>query len=129
MRDDAVLFVVAITDEDEQPVPDQSAKEVVDKLVAAKGTIDNVVFLGSGGGSQCDRPYGGAEEAVKLREVAELFAAQNRGLFWDLPGRPQAGVPGRPRRGRRGVHRVRAARVIAVTARSLPVISRINGLA
>ena len=37
VRADAVLFVVAITDEDEQPVPDQSAQEIMDKLVAAKG--------------------------------------------------------------------------------------------
>ena len=84
MRDDAVLFVVAITDEDEQPVPEQSAQEIYDKLVAAKGTIDNVVFLGIGGGSDCEGPYGSADDAQLLRGVSELFAAQQRGLFWDL---------------------------------------------
>jgi hypothetical protein len=84
MRDDAVLFVVAITDEDEQPVPGQSAQQIYDKLVAAKGTIDNVVFLGIGGGSGCEGPYGSADDAQLLREVSELFAAQDRGLFWDL---------------------------------------------
>ncbi len=84
VRDDAVLFVVAITDEDEQPVPSQSAQEIVDKYVAAKGLIDNVVFLGIGGDTACDGPYGGAEEAVLLREVASIFAASQRGIFWDL---------------------------------------------
>jgi hypothetical protein len=84
VRDDAVLFVVAITDEDEQPAPDASAQEIADKLIAAKGTVNNVVFLGIGGGSDCEGPYGGANDAVRLREVAELFAAEGRGLFWDL---------------------------------------------
>lgn len=84
VRDDAVLFVVAITDEDEQPVPDASAQAIADKLIAAKGTVDNVVFLGIGGGSDCEGPYGGAADAVRLREVAELFQAEGRGLFWDL---------------------------------------------
>lgn len=84
VRADAVLFVVAITDEDEQPVPDQSAQEIMDKLVAAKGTVDNVVFLGIGGGSGCEGPYGSADDAVRLREVATLFQAADRGLFWDL---------------------------------------------
>lgn len=84
VRDDAILFVVAITDEDEQPTPARSAQEIANAIVAAKGTIDNVVFLGIGGDSQCEGPYGGADEAALLREVAEIFAASNRGLFWDL---------------------------------------------
>lgn len=84
VRDDAVLFVVAITDEDEQPVPDQSAQEIMDKIVAAKGTVNNVVFLGIGGGSDCEGPYGSAEDADRLREVSTLFAAADRGVFWDL---------------------------------------------
>jgi hypothetical protein len=84
VRDDAVLFVVAITDEDEQPVPDASAQAIADRIVAAKGTVQNVVFLGIGGDSDCEGPYGGAEEADRLREVAQVFAAQDRGLFWDL---------------------------------------------
>lgn len=84
VRSDAVLFVVAITDEDEQPTPQRSPQEIADRLIAAKGTIDNVVFLGIGGDSSCDGPYGSADEASQLREVAEIFEAANRGLFWDL---------------------------------------------
>lgn len=84
LRDDAVLFIVAITDEDEQPVPDQSAQEIADRIIAAKGTINNVVFLGIGGGSDCDGPYGTADDAVLLREISLIFADQSRGLFWDL---------------------------------------------
>ncbi len=84
VRDDAVLCVVALTDEDEQPTPQQTAQQIADKLIAAKGTIDNVVFLGIGGDSECEGPYGGAEEAALMREVAEIFAAANRGVFWDL---------------------------------------------
>jgi hypothetical protein len=84
LRDDAVLFVVAITDEDEQPVPDESAQAIADKIIAAKGTVNNVVFLGIGGGSDCDGPYGSAEDADLLRAISQIFADQNRGLFWDL---------------------------------------------
>lgn len=84
VRDDAILFIVAITDEDEQPTPARTAQEIADTIIAAKGTIDNVVFLGIGGDSECEGPYGGAEEADLLREVALIFAASNRGLFWDL---------------------------------------------
>jgi hypothetical protein len=84
VRDDAVLFVVAITDEDEQPAPGRSAQEIADALIASKGAIENVVFLGIGGDSACDGPYGGAEEAGLLRDVAGVFAGANRGMFWDL---------------------------------------------
>ncbi|MFO0633232.1 MAG: hypothetical protein U0168_10305 [Nannocystaceae bacterium] len=84
VRDDAVLFIVAITDEDEQPVPQRSAQEIADRIIAAKGSIDNVVFLGIGGDSSCDGPYGSADEAAMLREVSNIFVAADRGVFWDL---------------------------------------------
>ncbi len=84
VREDAVLFIVAITDEDEQPLPGRTAQEIVDRIVAAKGDIANVVFLGIGGGSECQGPYGGAIEAVTLREISNTFAGANRGMFWDL---------------------------------------------
>jgi hypothetical protein len=84
LRDDAVLFIVAITDEDEQPVPAATPDEIVAKIVAAKGTIDNVVFLGIGGDSDCDGPYGGADEAHVLREVTQIFVDADRGIWWDL---------------------------------------------
>jgi hypothetical protein len=83
-RDSAILFVVAITDEDEQPLPDQTAQEIADKLVAAKGTIDNVVFLGIGGDSNCSGPYGSADEAIMLREVTNIFVEAGRGVWADL---------------------------------------------
>ncbi len=84
LRDDAVLFVVAITDEDEQPVPDADPQEIAGKLIATKGKIENVVFLGIGGDSDCDGPYGEADEASVLREVTEIFVSQGRGVWWDL---------------------------------------------
>lgn len=86
LRDDALLVVVAITDEDEQPTPNASAQEVYDRLVAAKGgDIKKLVFLGIGGGSACDDgAYGSAEYATKLEAVTKLFAAQGRGVFWDI---------------------------------------------
>ncbi len=86
LRDDALLFVIAITDEDEQPVPRASAQEIVDKFVAAKQDIKNVVFLGIGGASDCDGLYGSADDARFLQELTGVFAAANRGLFWDLCG-------------------------------------------
>ncbi|MFO0634002.1 MAG: hypothetical protein U0168_14240 [Nannocystaceae bacterium] len=84
LRGDAVLFVVAITDEDEQPVPGQTAQQIADKLIDAKGTIDNVVFLGIGGGSFCNGPYGSANDAVFMQEVADIFVQAGRGVSWDL---------------------------------------------
>ena len=87
VRDDAVLLVVAITDEDEKPLPSQSAQEVANKIISAKGgDIDDVVFLGIGGDANCDGPYGSAEEASTLREITQIFEGAGRGLWWDLCG-------------------------------------------
>jgi hypothetical protein len=84
LRDDALLVVVAITDEDEQPTgAAQTAAEVRDQLLATKGgDAGRVVLLGIGGGSDCQGVYGDADEAIKLREITSLFG--DRGLFWDL---------------------------------------------
>jgi hypothetical protein len=90
LRDDALLVVVAITDEDEQPVPDRSAQELHDALVAIKGDASRIVFLGIGGSRDCDEKAaapetaGGAEEATKLRELTEIFVREGRGVAWDL---------------------------------------------
>ena len=85
LRDDALLVAVAITDEDEQPTAaDKSAKAVYDRLVATKGDVKRMVFLGIGGGSSCSGVYGDAKNAAKLKEVTGLFTAQGRGVFWDL---------------------------------------------
>jgi hypothetical protein len=89
MREEAVLIVVAMSDEDEQPTPDQSAQELYDQLVAIKGDVKDMVFLGIGGGvpNGClDTPgtYGTAEAADKLYELTNLFIAQERGVWWDL---------------------------------------------
>lgn len=85
-RKTALLVVVAITDEDEQPTSSaESAQAVHDRLVAAKGGDPNrIVFLGIAGGSECSGVYGDAEEAEKMKEIADLFAANGRGVFWDL---------------------------------------------
>ena len=84
LREDALLVVIAITDEDEQPTPDRNAQQLYDDLVAAKGSVNNMVFLGIGGGSSCTGPYGTADNAAKLHAVSDLFIAQERGVWWDL---------------------------------------------
>ena len=84
LREDALLVVIAITDEDEQPTPDRTAQQLYDDLVATKGAVNNMVFLGIGGGSSCTGPYGTADNAQKLHNVADLFIAQERGVWWDL---------------------------------------------
>jgi hypothetical protein len=95
-RDDALLIAIAITDEDEQPTNDQdSAEEVYNRL--AELVADDprrMVFLGIGGSRQCDDgAYGGAIEATKLREITNLFARHDRGVFWDLcEGRLEDGL-------------------------------------
>lgn len=84
MRDDALLVVVAITDEDEQPVPGADAQAIFDRLVAVKGDVNKMVFLGIGGASACDGVYGSAKHATKLEAVTNKFIAAQRGVFWDL---------------------------------------------
>ena len=84
-RDDALLVIIAITDEDEQPTPDRTAQEVYDRIVADKGgDVRRVVFLGIGGSSSCAGAYGHADQAVKLRAITDLFIAHDRGVWWDL---------------------------------------------
>jgi hypothetical protein len=84
LRSDALLIVIAITDEDEQPLPDATAAEVFERIVAVKGDVKEIVFLGIGGTRDCVGPYGNADEAVKLKQVTDMFAAEDRGIFWDL---------------------------------------------
>ena len=84
MRNNALLVVIAITDEDEQPVPGASAQEIYDRLVAIKGDVNKMVFLGIGGATTCDGLYGHAREAQKLHNVTKKFVDDGRGLFWDL---------------------------------------------
>lgn len=84
MRDDAILFVVALTDEDEQPLPAKTAAELAQQIIDAKGEAEHVVFLGIAGQEVCVGDYGSAEAAPLMQEVAAIFAAEGRGLFWDI---------------------------------------------
>ena len=91
LREDAVLVVIAMTDEDEQPTPNATAQELYDQLVAVKGDVKDMVFLGIGGGvpDGCEGEgnggiYGTAQPATKLSAVTDLFKAQERGVYWDL---------------------------------------------
>ena len=84
LRDDAVLFVVAITDEDEEGL-EGSPQEIAQRFIDAKsGDINDVVFLGIGGKSICNGPYGSALNATILGSVAQIFENAGRGLHWDL---------------------------------------------
>ncbi len=85
LRSGAVLVVVAATDEDEQPVPGRTAREVYERLIAVKGNaVERMVFVGIGATKSCEGPYGSAEPASKLKDIADLFADHGRGVFWDL---------------------------------------------
>ena len=86
LRDDALLVIVAITDEDEQPVPSNDATGVYNRLVAIKGNVNKVVFLGIGGGpGGCsDGVYGSADESTMLHQITNMFIAAERGVWWDL---------------------------------------------
>ena len=85
LRDDALLFVVAITDEDESLVDVDSADMIYESIVAAKGgDVSRVVFLGVAGASDCDGAYGSAELADTMGSVVASFGLQNRGYFWDI---------------------------------------------
>lgn len=84
LRSDALLVVIAITDEDEQPTDNASAQEIYDRLVSIKGDVHRMVFLGIGGGSNCNGVYGSAIHATKLQDITDLFSVADRGVFWDL---------------------------------------------
>lgn len=84
LRDDALLLVVAITDEDEELFGGITTDEITQRIIDAKGTIDEVIFLGIGGGSECDGPYGSAIPATNLQAITQTFVDAERGLFWDL---------------------------------------------
>jgi hypothetical protein len=86
LRDDALLVVIAITDEDEQPVPASDAQAVFNRLVATKGDVQRMVFLGIGGGTGgcAEGAYGSADEATLLRQITQLFIDAQRGVWWDL---------------------------------------------
>jgi hypothetical protein len=85
VRPDALLMVVAITDEDEAMVDPADALEVYDMLVAAKGgDVNRVAYMGVAGGSNCDGAYGSANDATVAQAIAQLFETQGRGMFWDL---------------------------------------------
>ncbi|MGB1277921.1 MAG: hypothetical protein ACPG77_19400, partial [Nannocystaceae bacterium] len=77
LRDDALLFVVAMTDEDEEAI-DENANDVdpvtiAQAIIAAKGSVDEVIFLGIGGASNCNGPYGSANDASKLQEITQVL--------------------------------------------------------
>ena len=85
LRDDALLFVVAITDEDESLVDVDSADAIYEAIIAAKGgDVSRVVFLGVAGASACDGAYGSAKQADTMATVVDRFAMQGRGVFWDI---------------------------------------------
>lgn len=84
LREDAVLLVVAITDEDEKPIPAIPAEEIASKIIAAKGSVNNMVFMGIGGQSLCAGAYGTAIPATTLQGVTSVFEGAGRGMFWDL---------------------------------------------
>lgn len=96
VRDDAVLVVIAMTDEDELNDPDLdppdlnlTPQQLYDQLVAVKGDVKDMVFLGIGGGvpDGCEGDggeYGTAIPATRLSAVTDLFKAQERGVYWDL---------------------------------------------
>lgn len=84
LRSDALLLVVAITDEDEELFGGYTVDQVTQQIIDAKGTIDEVIFLGIAGATDCEGPYGGALAAPNMQAIAAPFVAAQRGLFWDL---------------------------------------------
>lgn len=84
LREEALLVVIVITDEDEFLPPPSTQQQLYDSLVAAKGDVRRMVFLGIGGSSQCQGIYGMAKEATTLKTLTSKFNETQRGVFWDL---------------------------------------------
>ena len=102
-----LLVVVTITDEDECPTfpncndtSDTKATEIFDSLVAVKGDVRKMVYLGIGGGAAgCPDSgaeagaYGAADPAVLTNKISQLFVGEERGVTWDLcDGRLEDGL-------------------------------------
>ncbi|MCH9688195.1 MAG: hypothetical protein K0V04_42585 [Deltaproteobacteria bacterium] len=85
LREDALLFVVTVTDEDEALVDVDDIDTIRESLLAAKGgNVDRIAWLGIGGGSSCEGPYGSAKHAQHLEALSQTFIDDGRGMFWDL---------------------------------------------
>jgi hypothetical protein len=99
LRDDALLVMMAITDEDEEMVPDAVDNEVYsgaeireisddlfDELVDLKGDVRREVFIGIGGGKGgCEHgTYGSATEASIVNGTADEFIGAGYGVKRDL---------------------------------------------
>ena len=85
LREDALLVLIVITDEDEQSTEIDSVQALFARLVALKGgDPSRMVFVAIGGGEICSGQYGDAEEAETLMALSELFGEDDRGVFWDL---------------------------------------------
>jgi hypothetical protein len=87
LRDDAILVVIAMTDEDEQPTIDgvDGMADLYDRLVALKGGVNNMVFYGIGCSAACTGLYGDClYEAASLVELTDMFIDQDRGVWNDL---------------------------------------------
>jgi hypothetical protein len=89
LREDAILVVIAMTDEDEQPTIDgiSSMSDLYDRLIELKGGVNNIVFYGIGGSSACESGglYGGCmSAATDLKALTDMFIANDRGVWDDL---------------------------------------------
>ncbi len=85
LREDALLFVVAVTDEDEALVDIDGIEAIRQSLLDAKGgQVDRIAWLGIGGGSSCEGPYGSAKHAQNLESLTQMFVDDGRGMFWDI---------------------------------------------
>jgi hypothetical protein len=88
LRSDALLLVIAITDEDEEAIDINgdpvSPADIAQQIIDAKGTVDEIVFMGVGGLSNCNGPYGSANKADNLQAVTQVFVDADRGMFWDI---------------------------------------------
>ncbi|MEZ4427190.1 MAG: hypothetical protein R3A51_05765 [Nannocystaceae bacterium] len=89
LRSDAVLLVIAVTDEDEALANVGSPQAIHDQLASVKSDANNLTFLGVGGApGGCQSVYDGddVKDSKHLRAVAEAFG--DRGLFRDMCSGP-----------------------------------------
>jgi hypothetical protein len=91
LREEALLVVIAITDEDEELFGTNglptNINGLYNQLTAIKGGVNNMVFVGIGGGapSGCSPgAYGDADYAQRVHELTNMFIAEGRGVWWDL---------------------------------------------
>ena len=64
--------------------PDDLVVRNEDCALTREVTLLALVYMGIAGDTDCNGPYGSANNATRSKALTQLFIDQGQGLFWDL---------------------------------------------